>query len=390
MIIGYTYIVATYKVLQDVEAEDKIVGGLTLRQFIYAAIAAFLLYLSFWATTKSLGFLLLFFVPPALFAAFLAIPWRSDQPTEVWAIAKLRFFVKPRKRIWDQSGAKELVTITVPKKVEHSLSSGLSQTEVRSRLHALADTIDSRGWAVKNVNVNLSAVQPSYAASDRLVDASMLPQDVSGVDVRADDDMLDTDTSPVAQQFDSMIQNAAASQRQKLLQQMRAPNQPDSAAPQTQTPQQTPSAAPNDYWFMHQPQPAPNEATFANSTVVAPGSTAATETLPIPQAATPTAEEKALVEKLKAESSNQTIANDHLKHIKTPDEIAADARAAAQQRAAEQAAQQAEKAKAQMTSERQAAIIKSLASNDDLDLATIARQVHKDETDNSEVVIPLR
>jgi hypothetical protein len=30
---------ATYKVLQDIEAEDKLLGPLTLKQFIFAAVA---------------------------------------------------------------------------------------------------------------------------------------------------------------------------------------------------------------------------------------------------------------------------------------------------------------------------------------------------------------
>ena len=30
---------ATYKVIQDIEAEDKLIGPLTLRQFIYAGYA---------------------------------------------------------------------------------------------------------------------------------------------------------------------------------------------------------------------------------------------------------------------------------------------------------------------------------------------------------------
>ncbi|MGH7158305.1 MAG: PrgI family mobile element protein [Candidatus Saccharimonadales bacterium] len=34
---------ATYKVIQDIEAEDKILGPLTLRQFIYAGVAAILI-----------------------------------------------------------------------------------------------------------------------------------------------------------------------------------------------------------------------------------------------------------------------------------------------------------------------------------------------------------
>jgi hypothetical protein len=33
---------ATYKVIQDIEAEDKLVGPLSLKQFIFALIAIFL------------------------------------------------------------------------------------------------------------------------------------------------------------------------------------------------------------------------------------------------------------------------------------------------------------------------------------------------------------
>src|SRR5947209_2869322 len=104
---------ATYKVLQDIEAEDKLIGPLTLRQFIYALIAASNGYITFLVVTKGVPFLAIIFLPIVLGSAFFAWPWSRDQPTEVWALAKIRFLVKPRKRIWDQSGTKELVTITV-------------------------------------------------------------------------------------------------------------------------------------------------------------------------------------------------------------------------------------------------------------------------------------
>jgi hypothetical protein len=375
---------ATYKVLQDIEAEDKIVGPFTLRQFIYAGIASFLLYLSFFALTKNVGFLLIFFVPPALFTGFLAIPWHGDQPTEVWALAKLRFFLKPRKRIWDQSGAKELVTITVPKKIEHSLTNGLSQAEVRSRLHALADTIDSRGWAVKNMNITGATLPSLYSTSDRLVDASALPQEVSGVDVQASDDILDASANPIAQHFDTMISTAAASHRQQIVQQLQTPPAPVATTT-------TPAAPPNDYWFMHQPAAVSGQTVFSNATVVAPGTLAASEPPSVPQAAVPTEDEQALVDKLKAENHNQTIANDHLKHIKTPEELAEEQRALAAQKAAEAAAlQAAERQKAQVTSEKQAAIM-DLARNDDQDIATLARRARTEmKPDDGEVVISLR
>ena len=388
---------ATYKVLQDIEAEDKLVGPFSLRQFIYAAIAAFFLYLSFFAVTKNVAFLLIFFIPPAVFTGFLAIPWHGDQPTEVWAIAKLRFYLKPRKRIWDQSGAKELVTITVPKTVVRNLTNGLDQDEVHSRLRVLASTIDSRGWAIKNANINAAVGSPEYQASDRLVDAAMLPQEVTSVDVRAADDILDSTANPTAQHFDTMITNAAAAQRQHLIEQMQhiAPppaelqTSPAQPAPAAQ-PSATPPPAASDFWFMQSQPTAPaGQTTFMGSSVVTPGQASSPTLVPAAQADDPTAEEQAMVERLKAANATQTIADSHLKHIKTPAELAAEEEAAAA-KAAEQAARAAETEKAQVTSDKQAAII-NLASNDDLDVATLARQAHKQSKKNDgEVVISLR
>jgi hypothetical protein len=151
---------AVYKVIQDVEADDKLLGPLSFKQFTYAAIAIICAFINFQIVMKTgLGPLrwvgvFLFFWPMAFFG-ILAAPIGGQQSTEIWVLARVRFFLKPRKRIWDQSGIKELVTITVPKKIERHYTDGLSQLEVRSRLRALASTLDSRGWAVKNVNVNL-------------------------------------------------------------------------------------------------------------------------------------------------------------------------------------------------------------------------------------------
>ena len=372
----------TYKVIQDIEADDKLVGPLSLRQFIYACLAAFMGWLSFFAFTKHATFLIALFLPIGLFTGFLAFPWGRDQPTELWALAKLRFFLKPHKRIWDQTGVKDLVTITVPKRVERFLTDGLSQSEVRSRLNVLANTIDSRGWAVKNVNVNMATMAPSYAASDRLVDASTIPQEVANVDVTASDDMLDEKANPVAHQFDAMITQAAANHRQQLMTQLQ---QPHTAAPQT-------AVTPADYWFLNQPSASAvpdGQAMFASSTVVAP----ATNDVPagVPSAATPTAAEEALAAKLKAANEAVSTVTNHLKTIETPEQIAT--RQAAEQR--EKARQAAEAAtltaqKAQVTSEKRAAII-NLANNDDLNVATIARQAQKaKDEDDGEVVISLR
>jgi len=297
---------ASYKVIQDVEAEDKLLGPLTLRQFIYAGMAAITLYLSYVVTTHDAGFLLVIFLPFALVCGFFAFPWGRDQPTEVWALAKIRFMIKPRRRIWDQSGAKELVTVTAPKQVKVNYTNGLTQNEVQSRLVALANTIDSRGWAIKNANLNLysqPALVMSDPTSDRLVAPTALPQAVSDTDVKAADDILDEKNNARAQAVDNMIEESAKAHRAQIIENLKqaapapVPTPPQPApTQQTATPQPQQPAA-NNYWFLNQPTRAANiptnMATF-NTQVITPGMTEKEAS------AAPLADEQALMQTLDA------------------------------------------------------------------------------------------
>jgi len=256
---------ATYKVLQDIEAEDKFLGPLTLKEFIFGAIAVVSCYLSFIFITKNLWFIAVPFLPLIVVTGFLAFPWGRDQPTETWLLAKIRFYFKPRKRVWDQTGIQELVKITAPPKVQEYLSDNLSQTEVRSRLKALADTIDSRGWAVKNVNVNMYT-QPSYGAmagavsSDRLLDASSLPQTVSTIEVGPIDDMFD---NPRANQVATQIAQSDQEHKTAAVDNMKDMMAGGNAS--------TPGQG-DDFWFMNQPEAtAPGMAAFGTQTLQ-PGS----------------------------------------------------------------------------------------------------------------------
>jgi hypothetical protein len=365
---------ATYKVLQDIEAEDKLVGPLSLRQFIYGCITALCGYFCFIAIAKGVPYLLVVFVPPMLFTGFFAFPWSREQPTEVWALAKIRFMLKPRRRIWNQSGVKELVTVTAPKRTEKTVTNGLSQSEVRSRLNALANTIDSRGWAIKNVNVNLYA-QPSQlptVSSDRLVDPSTMPQEVSNIDVTASDDMLDEQNNPVAQQFESLLSNSSQSRRENIVSQL-AGNQ--AAAPQ----------APADYWFLNQPTPGGqqnvvdgSDASYVKPQVVYPGS--ADDTAAAVPAAEPTEAEKAIIEQTKHRANPYQFAYSHLKNI---------------QPLGSRPARTAKKKPAAAGDESVTATTDpakiELARNNDLNISTIARLANKkDQDDDNEVVVPLR
>lgn len=200
---------AQYKVIQDIEAEDKLLGPFSLRQFIYLAITVGLGFISFKMFTSSAWFLGFVTLPPALFFGLLAAPLGDQQSSEIWLLAKLRFALKPRRRIWDQAGLKQLVTITAPKKIEKQLTKGFSSDEVKSRLKTLSTTLDTRGWAIKNAS-NLYAV--GNASEDRLFDITT--QDQPAIITEPTPDILDPQTSPRAQTMDQLIDNSAKEHRQ--------------------------------------------------------------------------------------------------------------------------------------------------------------------------------
>jgi len=393
---------ATYKVLQDIEAEDKLVGPLTLQQFIYALVAALNFYLAFLVSSRGAVPLAAIFVPIGAIAAFFAWPFARDQPTEVWALARIKFLMFPRKRIWDQSGVKELVTITVPKKVERHLTNGLSENEVKSRLQALADTIDSRGWAIKNVNVSMIG-QPALVTgindSDRLVGAGSLPQPVETVDVKSSDDILDEKNNPVAKHFDSMMAASAKAHREEIMTKLKTPSTP-LAPPPAPTPAQP--VHQNDYWFLNQPaqqaSSVQQDAVTFNTQVVAPGAPATS--LPV-SAATPTQDEESFIKSHKNEPAFSPNMHGHL-HVIQP--LSAQQATATAQTNAAAAGQQQPMPMPQppaaggqnatvppVTQARDTAILKELSRNDDLNVATLAREAHKrtEQADDSEVVISL-
>lgn len=354
---------ATYKVIQDIEAEDKLVGPLGFRQFVYFLIAAFLGYLSFISVASGAALFLVVLVPPMLFCLFFAWPWTPDQPTEVWALARIRFLVKSRKRVWNQSGVKEFVTITVPKKIERNYTDGLSQVEVRSRLRALASTIDSRGWAVKNANLNDAAKYQILAGdSDRLISLSSMPQAVPDVDVRPDDDILDDANNPLASHMTDMLSASTKARRQGLLERLRM----GAAA-------EAPATA-NKQWF------APVTPGVLPSVMPAVGvqapAAAAEPVLPAPRP-TPNSHLKTL-----QPASDQPAAS---APAPLPDPVSTSVTTSAPE-----PVQPAVKTPTNTPSD---AAILNLAHDNNLDVATLAREAHKVrslEDSDGEVVVSLR
>jgi hypothetical protein len=210
---------AVYKVIQDVEADDKIVGSLSLKQLIFACIAAALMFGAFQtATTFNNLFLFIPFIPFVAVFVILAAPLGRQQSTELWLAAQVHFYTKPRKRIWDQSDIKQLVHITVPKKIDKFYSDGLNQQQVKSRISALASAMDTRGQAVTHPSQSSGLNKKS---SKRLL-TDIPANEGFATDINPQDDILD-ESNATSQHFAKMMQDSDQNHKQRILESLKSP-----------------------------------------------------------------------------------------------------------------------------------------------------------------------
>ena len=197
---------SVYKVPQDVEAEDKLLGPFSFRQFIFLIIAVVSLGAAY-ILARILLPLGLIPVPIALFFGALALPLRKDQPMEVYLAAVISFMLKPKKRLWQPDGIEYLVEVTAPKTEEKTYGNGYNQEEVQRRLSYLANLVDSRGWSIRGVNDPDSPMQAdlyneAQTAFDPLDEAGATAQNITNLINQSD-----------ARRRQAMIQTMSAAQQ---------------------------------------------------------------------------------------------------------------------------------------------------------------------------------
>ena len=158
---------AQYKVPQDVEADDKLLGPFSFRQFVYLLIAGGCVAL---AVALFQLFTLLAIIPilPALFFIILALPLKKDQPMETYLAAIVSYYLKPRTRIWLPGQRESTISITAPKVVDDDRTRDITGEEATHRLSFLADIVDTEGHAIKNNSTQVSdeVVAEANAADD--------------------------------------------------------------------------------------------------------------------------------------------------------------------------------------------------------------------------------
>ena len=247
---------AQYKVPQDVEADDKLIGPFSFRQFVYIMIA-FGLAVACFFLWQIFPLLILIPIPIIILLGILALPIKKDQPMETYLSAVVDFYTKPQKRIWMPGQVENSITITAPKQTEVSHTKGLSQEEVSQRLSFLADVVDTEGRSIHDSNLRDDIAAEADSATD----------------------IFETSETYT---IDKNIQQSTADHHQRLVEQMRnAINQHNSlqptiahSAPQPAAPAQPVLPTPQ----FGQPQPAtiiapaeaPTAAPTANIPSIAP------------------------------------------------------------------------------------------------------------------------
>ena len=218
---------SVYKVPQDVEAEDKLLGPFSFRQFVFLIIAVIGIAIAYGLSTIFLP-LAIIPVPIILFFGALALPLKKDQPMEVYLAAVISFMLKPKKRLWQPDGIERLVEVIAPKVEEKTYGNNYDQAEVQRRLSYLANLVDSQGWSIRGVNNPNSSMRADLFNEGQ-----------------AANDILD-ENSTTAQNINHLINQSDVRRRQEVIQKMQTgqsatpppmqspqPSQPDNPTPAT-------------------------------------------------------------------------------------------------------------------------------------------------------------
>lgn len=230
----------SYKVPQDVEADDKLLGPFSFRQFIYLMIVAGLVAVAWGLSNIFIG-LAIIPVPFIIFFGALALPLRKDQPMETYLAALVNFWTKPRIRLWDAEGIENTIEIRAPKKTELPLTKDIYGTEAIQKLGYLAQVADTGGWSV----LNPAAVDEtsSKISGDVLAEADATQDMFGNYDNTSQNisRIMDQNLEKTREELMSKVQKEVSASISKSTDQSN--DQPSTNSPQQSIVSQTPTSA---------------------------------------------------------------------------------------------------------------------------------------------------
>ena len=139
-----------FKIPQDVQREDKIVGPLTLRQLITVGVGGGIAYALY--ITLAQEYFVEIWLPPVILVSLLTAAFAflkiHDMTFGKFILYLAEYTMKPRKRVWKQmsgdvfvSAMSDRVTTHIEKKIEQVGTDKREQLKRVSELSEIVDTI---------------------------------------------------------------------------------------------------------------------------------------------------------------------------------------------------------------------------------------------------------
>ncbi len=205
-----------YKVPQDVEAEDKILGPLSIRQFIYVIIGLGWGVLMWRLLAFNVVIMIITIVPITGFFLLLGFGRRQEQSFENYFVALVRFVTIPRIRVWDKDLLQEELIKEAIKVPEVIITKNVS----RGSLAQLALIMDTHG-VQKDPSVQIQdGSNQALAYGQRILEPSQIaptnPGGLNTIQAMPQDDVLD-ESNARNKHINSLLENQEVKIHQQAL-----------------------------------------------------------------------------------------------------------------------------------------------------------------------------
>ncbi|MBI4919815.1 PrgI family protein [Candidatus Azambacteria bacterium] len=126
---------------QFIEAEDRIIGPLTLKQFLYLAFAGAILFVLWFIFNLYVWIIVA--VPVIAIAVAFAFLKINDRPFVYFFLAFLRYFTKPRLYLFSSAPEKAAEPEKIEKKIQPQAPAPQEEKITPSKLKELALKLDT-------------------------------------------------------------------------------------------------------------------------------------------------------------------------------------------------------------------------------------------------------
>lgn len=162
-----------YSVPQFIDVEDKVIGPLTVKQFIILLVGVGLLFV-FWTLAPSIQVFLIPAVPTLGLTAAFAFYKVNGRPFSVFLLAMFNYLVRPKTRLWRREYLADEIKADAKQadvSVQKVSQAKVGQRVTESRLKKLTRLLDTDGGVNQDV----------YSYSDDITQALEAEKDSEGL-----------------------------------------------------------------------------------------------------------------------------------------------------------------------------------------------------------------